>query len=316
MPKVPDLDHWCERYFGKLYAELYSQHLLPAQQTRLEAEFARTVLALDGKRVLDLACGFGRHARLLARRSEVVGVDRNADYLAMAREKLPKPAQRRFFPLRGDMRHLPLRDEAFDAVILLFNSFGYFVPAPTTAPLEVQRELWKLPRVFYERGLVGDDFGVYSSPTSDAPRQTSRATSQDKDENLLVLEEIHRVLRPKGELLLEAPNPRPLIEAVMQSPRRWLMTRHYQIEEEFRYDRRRKVLSNVTRMTVGKRTEVADYHLQLYSRRELEQALRRCGLKVLQVFGSYEGEPYSATTSVSMIFHARKEPMRRRGRTR
>lgn len=307
MPRLPNPDHWTTRYFGRLYAELYSQHFLPPKQTRLEAEFARKLLRLNGKRVLDLACGFGRHARLLARSATVVGLDRNREYLAMAWTNASAQVRKRLHLLHGDMRDLPLRKESVDSVLLLFNSFGYFVPPPVSAPMEVHRELWKLPRVFYERGFVSDDFGMVALRLPREESQNQLSSEPADDENLLVLKEIHRVLRSGGELLLEAPNPRPLIEAVMSCPRCWLMTKHYEIEEQFSFDRRQRILSNVTRMTAGNRTEVADYHLRLYSRRELEMALRRLGFRVLNVFGSYDGEPYSAPTSVSIILHARKE---------
>lgn len=39
----------------------------------------------DGGRVLDLGCGFGDYAPLFADRCEYVGIDHNADYIAMAR---------------------------------------------------------------------------------------------------------------------------------------------------------------------------------------------------------------------------------------
>src|ERR1043166_2798016 len=53
---------WTLRYFGPLYAELYGKHLLTKRRTQLEVRFATRVLALRGKRVLDLASGSGRHA--------------------------------------------------------------------------------------------------------------------------------------------------------------------------------------------------------------------------------------------------------------
>jgi SAM-dependent methyltransferase len=305
-------DEWTSRYFGKLYGELYSRFLLTPAQTRKEAEFARQVLRLDGKRVLDLACGFGRHARLLVRHAHVVGLDRNAEYLAMAREGIPRRWAARFAAVRADMRRLPLRPEAFDAVVLLFNSFGYFVPPPPTEAAAHQPEVWKLPRVFYERGLVDESFGIRVTREGARPE---RAAAAD-DENLLVLEEIARVLAPRGQLLLEAPNPRPLIEAVLAAPRRWLITRQYEIEEEFTYDRLRRVLSNHSRFTMGGRTETAEYHLHLYSRVQLARALKAAGLEVQAVYGSYEGEPYSAPDSSCILFVAQKRPARTAGSSR
>jgi len=300
-------DEWTSRYFGKLYGELYSRFLMTPAQARKEAEFARQLLRLDGKRVLDLACGFGRHARLFVRHSHVVGVDRNAEYLTMAREGIPRRWAGRFAAVRGDMRRLPLGSAAFDAVVLLFNSFGYFVPPPPTEAAAHQPEVWKLPRVFYERGLVDESFGIHV--TREGARPVGAATAVGaaiEDENLLVLEEIARVLAPRGQLLLEAPNPRPLIEAVLAAPRRWLITRQYEIEEEFTYDRLRRVLSNHSRFTMGGRTETVEYHLQLYSRVQLARALKAAGLDVQAVYGSYDGDPYSSADSSCMLFVAQK----------
>lgn len=67
-----------------------------------------------GGRVLDLACGSGRHARWLADRGhDVLGVDRDADALAL----LPDTVRRR----REDLEQgaWPLADEApFDAIVV------------------------------------------------------------------------------------------------------------------------------------------------------------------------------------------------------
>lgn len=301
--KTPE---WTQRYFGKLYGQLYSRHLLPSKQTRQEAEFARQVLELRGKRVLDLACGFGRHSKILARHTTVVGLDLNNEYLRQAVREFPKRLTQRFAPIRGDMRQLPLRDNSFDAVLLLFNSFGYFVQPPASPSLNVKRELWKLPQVFYERGLVPNDFGCYRPQEQQEASARSSSEENSRDENEEVLKEIARVLVPGGRLLIEAPNPRPLIEAVMSAPRRWLITKDFEIEEEFSYDRLRKILSNVTRFALGDHVEVADYYLRIYSRRELSAALRRAGFTIIELFGSYDGEPYSPTVSPCMIFHAKK----------
>jgi len=77
-----------------------------------------------GSRVLDVACGTGRHSVLLARRGAiVVGVDKTAEYLAEARRNARGLKNCLF--ARGDMRRLPFKGE-FDAAINLWTSFGYF----------------------------------------------------------------------------------------------------------------------------------------------------------------------------------------------
>lgn len=80
-----------------------------------------------GARLLDLACGTGRHAVLLARRGAfVVGVDKSEAYLKEARAKARGLSNCLF--ARGDMRRLTFRGE-FDAAMNLWTSFGYFAKA-------------------------------------------------------------------------------------------------------------------------------------------------------------------------------------------
>ena len=68
------MDHWTNRYFGQLYHEIYSQYILEPERALEEAAFAAQVLDLGRRTVLDLACGFGRHARLLAASNRVVAL--------------------------------------------------------------------------------------------------------------------------------------------------------------------------------------------------------------------------------------------------
>src|SRR5436190_20649919 len=89
-------------------------------------ELIEHVLGRDvHRRVLDLACGSGRHALSFARRGyiDVTGIDLSPTLLAEARhsaefEGLPV----RFF--ERDMRDIP--EERFDLTLNLFTSFGYF----------------------------------------------------------------------------------------------------------------------------------------------------------------------------------------------
>ena len=84
----------------------------------------RSLKLKPGARVLDLACGTGRHSVLLARRGAfVVGVDKTEAYLKEARKAARGLANCLF--ARGDMRRLPFNGE-FDAAMNLWTSFGYF----------------------------------------------------------------------------------------------------------------------------------------------------------------------------------------------
>jgi SAM-dependent methyltransferase len=76
-------------------------------------------------RVLDLGCGVGRHSLELARRGfKVTGVDRTKSYLKQAQEKAAKEKLDVEF-VQNDMRSFR-RPGAFDAIINLFTTFGYF----------------------------------------------------------------------------------------------------------------------------------------------------------------------------------------------
>jgi SAM-dependent methyltransferase len=81
-----------------------------------------------GARVLDLCCGPGRHSLELARRGyPVTGVDRTTGYIARARAL----AEAEGLPVElvvEDMRRF-VRPGAFDAVLSMFTSFGYFEDA-------------------------------------------------------------------------------------------------------------------------------------------------------------------------------------------
>jgi SAM-dependent methyltransferase len=77
-------------------------------------------LGLSG-RVLDLACGFGRHSvAMLERGLDVFGFDLSFDLLTQAES----PVRERI--ARGDARRIPFRTASFDSVAVLFSSFGYF----------------------------------------------------------------------------------------------------------------------------------------------------------------------------------------------
>jgi ubiquinone/menaquinone biosynthesis C-methylase UbiE len=72
-----------------------------------------------GRRLLDVACGTGRHVEHLKRQYAVEGTDINPSMLEVARQRNPEIA----FHL-ADMAELDL-GTTFDAVICLFSSIGY-----------------------------------------------------------------------------------------------------------------------------------------------------------------------------------------------
>ncbi|MBI4184993.1 MAG: methyltransferase domain-containing protein [Proteobacteria bacterium] len=78
-------------------------------------------------RILDLCCGQGRHALELARRGyqHVTGVDRSRFLVRLARRRAARLGLNVAFH-EGDARAYRVREGAFDGVIVMGNSFGYF----------------------------------------------------------------------------------------------------------------------------------------------------------------------------------------------
>tara|TARA_B110000046_G_scaffold157892_1_gene169532 strand:+ start:10851 stop:11585 length:735 start_codon:yes stop_codon:yes gene_type:complete len=114
--------NWFKSWFDSPY-----YHLLYNHRNYVEAEHFITNLfnhleMHKHSKVLDLACGKGRHALQIHNLgNDVVGVDLSLQSVEAANLK----AEAGLTFQTGDMRDLPFESE-FDLVVNLFTSFGYF----------------------------------------------------------------------------------------------------------------------------------------------------------------------------------------------
>lgn len=115
---------WVADAFGSWYPVVYPH--------RNEAEAARVIDALEGsvgwrgRRVLDVACGAGRHLSQVRRLGgRPIGIDLSPTLLAEA-SRARQHEGGDWALVRGDMRALPFGPAAFDVVASFFTSFGYF----------------------------------------------------------------------------------------------------------------------------------------------------------------------------------------------
>jgi SAM-dependent methyltransferase len=116
------MTEWFEQWFGEEYHALYP-HRDADDAHRAIALVRRVAPWRPRDRVLDLACGPGRHAAELERLgARVVGFDLSRAMLRRARERTGEGTGL----VRGDMRALPFRPGIFTVAINLFTSFGYF----------------------------------------------------------------------------------------------------------------------------------------------------------------------------------------------
>ncbi len=107
------------------YLYFYS-NALTEERTEKEIEFLIRELKLTkSMKILDLACGHGRHTNRLAEKGfRVTGVDINLGFLEIAKREAKKKKIKVEY-IQEDMRKISYKEE-FDRVLLLFTSFGYF----------------------------------------------------------------------------------------------------------------------------------------------------------------------------------------------
>ncbi|NOS99234.1 MAG: class I SAM-dependent methyltransferase [Phycisphaerales bacterium] len=147
---------WWEHFFHGVAVDLWMACCNEANDG-IEADFIEAVLQLPpGGEVLDVPCGHGRHACLLASRGHrVTGVDLSTDFLNAARNRTAGRAAAVRWEQR-DMRDLPWANE-FDGAYCFGNSFGYLDRAGNAAFVEaVGRTLKPGARFVIDTGLAAE----------------------------------------------------------------------------------------------------------------------------------------------------------------
>jgi SAM-dependent methyltransferase len=116
------MPEWFEDWFDNRYYHLLYQHRDDHEARFFIDNLIRETNIANGSRVLDLACGRGRHAIYLNSLGfDVVGADLSAASIAHA--SAAENSRLRF--VVHDMR-APLELDKFHLVMNLFTSFGYF----------------------------------------------------------------------------------------------------------------------------------------------------------------------------------------------
>jgi 2-polyprenyl-3-methyl-5-hydroxy-6-metoxy-1,4-benzoquinol methylase len=112
--------------FKKEYAEVYD-YLYKEKDYEKECDFIEDIINMEGKSVrtiLDLGCGTGGHAIILAKRGyKITGIDRSEDMLKAARGKAKEAGLEVDFYM-SSIQDLNL-NQTFDAVISMFAVMGY-----------------------------------------------------------------------------------------------------------------------------------------------------------------------------------------------
>jgi SAM-dependent methyltransferase len=123
-PRKKRLRPWFEEVFDEDY--LRTLPFMTAEQTLREVGFIKEALSPPGDgHILDVACGYGRHAIELSQRGlRVTGLDLSLPLLIRAADESQRRALSVNF-VHADMREMTF-DSQFDGAYCVLSSFGYF----------------------------------------------------------------------------------------------------------------------------------------------------------------------------------------------
>ena len=196
--------HWTDAYYGPLYLDSVEDLLTPALSA-LEASAIAALLRLGrADRVLDAACGHGRHVvPLTARSGWACGLDRSGAYLRRAAalaggEGTAGPAL-----VRADVRALPFRAGSFDAAYSWYSSLFMFDDATNEGCLaELARVVRRGGRILVEHA---NPLQLEAEPSAAAARTLpdgSRVEEESRwDAARGVDVSARRIIRPGGAVL-------------------------------------------------------------------------------------------------------------------
>ncbi len=239
MRESPPLD-WYESggIYGPDYVAIFAGE---AASGNAEADRAVRLLGLSpGQDVLDVACGYGRHALHLARQGlRVVGLDLSDYLLGLATARAAAENSPARF-VRADMRVLPF-GEVFDAAVCLGGSFGQFA---------------------------------------------------NEDEDLALLTETARALKPGGKFLLDVANRDGILSRFIGKDWNELEDGTVVLHERRWDSLQGRVEGRDVVIGADGRKREYEHSMRLYGAPEITSLLRRAGFDVLALYGSLAGSAF------------------------
>jgi SAM-dependent methyltransferase len=114
-----------DNYFDGYYKEIW-RALIPTELTAKEVDFMLSYFKLGkGSRVLDIMCGYGRHAIELAKKGiEVTAVDNLEAYISEI-NKTAKTSSLSLEAIQADVLHYKINKQ-FDLALCMGNSLNFF----------------------------------------------------------------------------------------------------------------------------------------------------------------------------------------------
>ncbi|MCB0668904.1 MAG: methyltransferase domain-containing protein [Saprospiraceae bacterium] len=220
---------WWKRIFNAMYLKTDADMVEDRQITSQEVELFSSILELQpNDRILDMACGQGRHLMEWARRGqqELYGIDRSRYLIQRARTRARNEGLNLNLK-EGDVRKLPYPTDHFDCVTILGNSFGYF---------------------------------------------------ESTDDDLKILREVFRVLKPNGKFLMDLADGNYLLKNFVPRSWEWIDKKHFVCRERSLASDQQRLISREVVTNIEKGVIVDQFYAErLYTREQIESLLKKVG---------------------------------------
>lgn len=115
--------------------------------------------------------------------------------------------------------------------------------------------------------------------------------SSDK-KNEMVLKQLISALKPGGKLVINTINKDYLLSCL--DPAKWWRIGKYLLIESRRYHPKTSYMESYFIFVLPNTHKASAYYakLRLYSRKEMVNVMRKCGLKKIRVYGDFRGNPF------------------------
>ena len=240
-------DNWFEDWFDSEYYHILYQDRDEAEAKAFLNRLMQKLHFENHHKILDLACGRGRHTNYLASLGmNITGYDLSVSSIEYATETALHPVN---FGVR-DMRK-PFGNNEFDIILNLFTSFGYF---------------------------------------------------ENESENLQVMHNISKALKPNGIVVIEYLNPDKVIKNLIALESKHIENITFEISKSIKES---FIYKNIKFNHNGENHDYTEKVMLIY-KKQFEKYFSLTNLTLLNVFGNHQFNPYHESTSSRMILVAQK----------
>lgn len=124
-----------------------------------------------------------------------------------------------------------------------------------------------------------------------------------EDENLKVLKNINKSLKPSGKFLLDLLNSDWFFKKISKSPKKiwWKAGGNYILLEDCSSDKNKIMANRWIIIDPSGKIKHTYTFMKLYNLSKIKQYLKRTGFKILKVYGDYQGNKFTSSSPRMII---------------